>query len=114
MPLSPRDRRPEDLAENERGGGERGALSSYLLVLVRSYGDELSFLEHEGAKVAVGQAHQLVGSHQVEARLVFVHRVEDGLLRENSGGFKNANSNGGDVRKRNFLKNAKKTFEINN
>ena len=52
---------------------------SYLLVLVGGDSNELCLLEHVRAEGGVGQLQDVVGAHQVEARLVFVHRVQNRL-----------------------------------
>ena len=57
-----------------------------LLVLVGRDGDELRLLEHVGAEGAPGQLQHVVGADDVEARLVLVHRIQDGLLETRSGG----------------------------
>lgn len=49
---------------------------TYLLVLVGGDGDELGLLEHVRAEGGVGKLEDVVGSHQVEPRLVLVHGVQ--------------------------------------
>ncbi len=51
-----------------------------LLILVGRDGDEFCLLENVGPECRVGKLEDVVGSNQVESRLVFVHRVEDSLL----------------------------------
>jgi hypothetical protein len=51
----------------------------YLFVLVGRNCDEFGLLEDVGPEGGVGQLHDVVGPHQVESRLVLVHRVQDGL-----------------------------------
>ena len=52
---------------------------AHLVVLVGGDRDEVGLGEHVGAERAVGQLQDVVGSHDVEARLVLVHGVQDGL-----------------------------------
>ena len=52
---------------------------SDLLILISRYSNELGLLEHVGPEGGVGQLEDVVGSDQMEPRLVLVHRVEDGL-----------------------------------
>ena len=54
---------------------------SDFLVLVGGDSDELGLLEDVGPEGRVGQLQDVVGPHQVEPRLVLVHRVEDGLKK---------------------------------
>lgn len=49
---------------------------TYLLVLVGSDGDELGLLEDVSAERGVRKLEDVVGSHQVEPRLVLVHGVQ--------------------------------------
>lgn len=49
---------------------------TYLLVLVGGDGDELGLFEHVRAKRGVRKLEDVVGSHQVEPRLVLVHGVQ--------------------------------------
>ena len=51
----------------------------HLLILVGGDGNELGLLEDVRPKGGVRQLEDVVGPHQVEPRLVLVHRVEDGL-----------------------------------
>ena len=55
------------------------SLRTYLLVLVGRHRNEVALLEDVGAEGGVGQLHDVAGAHQVEPRLVLVHRVQDGL-----------------------------------
>lgn len=52
---------------------------AHLVILVGSDSDEVSLWEDIGAKGTVWELQDVVGSHDVEARLVLVHRVQDGL-----------------------------------
>ena len=54
----------------------------YLFVLVGGYGEELCLLEDVGSEGGVGQLEDIVRPHQVEPRLVFVHRVQDRLRKK--------------------------------
>lgn len=56
-----------------------GCCRPYLVVLVGGDGDEVGLGEHVGAESAVGQLEDVVGPHDVEAGLVFVLGVQDGL-----------------------------------
>lgn len=56
-----------------------GCCRPYLVVLVGGDGDEVGLGEHVGAEGAVGQLEDVVGPHDVEAGLVFVHGVQDDL-----------------------------------
>ena len=49
------------------------------LVLVSSYSDEGCFLEDISSEGGVGKLQDITGSHKMESRLVFVHRVQNGL-----------------------------------
>ncbi len=51
----------------------------HLLILVGGDCNELGLLEDVRPKGGVRQLENVVGPHQVEPRLVLVHRVEDGL-----------------------------------
>ena len=51
----------------------------HLLILVGGDGNELGLLEDVRPKGGVRQLEDVVGPHQVEPRLVLVHRVEDSL-----------------------------------
>ena len=53
----------------------------HFLVLVGRHPDELALLEHVGAEGGVGQLEDVAGAHQVEPRLVLVHRVQDRLQK---------------------------------
>ena len=52
---------------------------NYLFILVSSDRDELCLLEYVSPESRVGKLHDVVGTDQVETRLVLVHRVQDGL-----------------------------------
>lgn len=52
----------------------------YLFILISRDGDEFRLLEDVGAKRAVGQLEDVVGSHQMKSRLVLVHRIQYRLL----------------------------------
>lgn len=47
-----------------------------LFILISRDGDEFRLLEDVGAKRAVGQLEDVVGSHQMKSRLVLVHRIQ--------------------------------------
>lgn len=64
--------------------------STHLLILICSHGYELRLLEHVRAKRGVRQLQDVISSHQVETRLVLVHRVQDGL----PGGNREKKANG--------------------
>lgn len=51
----------------------------YLVVLISSHRDEVGLGEHVRPKSAVGQLKDVVGPHDVKARLIFMHGVQDGL-----------------------------------
>lgn len=51
-----------------------------LFVLIGGDGDELGLFENVGSERAVRQLEDVVGADEVEPRLVFVHRIQDGLL----------------------------------
>lgn len=59
-----------------------GVRERNLVVLVRSDGDELSLGKHEGPERTVGKFEEIVGSHHVQPRLVFMHGVQNGLKQE--------------------------------
>lgn len=52
---------------------------AHLVILVGSDSNEVGLWEDVGAEGAVGELQDVVGSDDVEARLVFVHGVQDGL-----------------------------------
>lgn len=52
---------------------------AHLVILVGSDSDEISLWEDIGAEGAVWELQDVIGSHDVEARLVLVHGVQDGL-----------------------------------
>ena len=54
-------------------------MSTDLFVLVGSNSDELGLFEDEGTKSAVGNLEDVVCSNQMEARLIFMHGVQDRL-----------------------------------
>ena len=54
-------------------------LTTHLLVLVGCHSDKLRLLEDVGPEGGVGELEDVVGPHQVESRLVLVHRVDDRL-----------------------------------
>lgn len=77
-----------DMSEGVESAGVRGHRcrgwahrppQAHLIVLVGSDRDEVGLREHVGAEGAVGQLQDVVGSHNVEARLVLVHGVQNGL-----------------------------------
>ena len=51
-----------------------------LFILISRDGDEFRLLEDISAKRAVGQLEDVIGPHQMESRLVLVHRVQYCLL----------------------------------
>ena len=59
----------------------------HFLVLVGRHPDELALVEHVGAEGGVGQLEDVAGAHQVEPRLVLVHRVQD-RLQERGGSYR--------------------------
>lgn len=65
--------------EGIRAEAGPAARPAHLVVLVGCDGDEVGLREHVSAEGAVGQLQDVVGSHDVEARLVLVHGVQDGL-----------------------------------
>lgn len=66
-------------------GAGPAARPAHLVVLVGSDRDEVGLGEHVGAEGAVGQLQDVVGSNDVEARLVLVHGVQDGLRGGRAG-----------------------------
>lgn len=52
---------------------------AYLVVLIRGHGNEIRFRENVSPEGAVREFEYVVGSHDVKARLIFVHRVKYGL-----------------------------------
>lgn len=60
-------------------GAEPAARPAHLVVLVGSDSDEVGLWKHVGSEGAVGKLQDVVGSHDVEARLVLVHGIQDGL-----------------------------------
>lgn len=60
-------------------GAGSTACPAHLVVLVGCDRNEVGLREHVGAEGAVGQLQDVVGSHDVEARLILVHGVQDGL-----------------------------------
>jgi hypothetical protein len=55
---------------------------AYLFVLVRGHSNEARLLEDVGSERGIWQFQNVVRPHQVEPRLVLVHRVEDRLQKE--------------------------------
>ena len=51
----------------------------YFLVLISCDSDKLTFFEDVGSEGGVGELEDVAGSHQVEPRLILVHRVQDCL-----------------------------------
>lgn len=51
----------------------------YLFILICGYGDKFGFLEHICAERWIRQLQYIVGSHQMETWLIFVHRVQNRL-----------------------------------
>ena len=54
-------------------------MSTNLFILVSCDANELRLLEHKGSEGRVGELQDVAGPHQVEPRLVLVHRVQDCL-----------------------------------
>lgn len=52
---------------------------AYLVVLIRSHGNEIRFRENISSEGAVREFENIVGPHNVKSRLIFVHRVKYGL-----------------------------------
>ncbi len=57
--------------EEEEGG--------YLFILIRSDSDELRLRENVSPEGAVWKLHYVVGSHNMESGLVFMHRIQNCL-----------------------------------
>lgn len=55
---------------------------AYLVVLIRGHGNEIRFRENVSPEGAVREFEYVVGSHDVKARLIFVHRVKYGLEKK--------------------------------
>ena len=53
-----------------------------LFILIGRDSNESGLVEHISPEGGVGQLHDVTGPDQVEAGLVLVHRVEDGLKYE--------------------------------
>ena len=49
------------------------------LILISCHGDKVALFEDVGSEGGVGELEDVAGSHQVEPRLILVHRVQDGL-----------------------------------
>lgn len=62
----------DEIASSVRGG-------AYLVILIRGHGNEIRFGENVSPKGAVREFEYVVGSHNMKARLIFVHRVKYGL-----------------------------------
>lgn len=60
-------------------GAKSTPTPAHLVILVGSDGDEVSLWEDIGAEGTVRELQDVIGSHDVEARLVLVHGVQDGL-----------------------------------
>lgn len=52
---------------------------AYLVILIRGHGNEIRFRENVSPEGAVREFEYVVGSHNMKARLIFVHRVKYGL-----------------------------------
>jgi len=52
---------------------------SDFFILISCNSDELTFFKHIGSEGRVGELQDVAGPHQVEPRLVLVHRVQDCL-----------------------------------
>lgn len=52
---------------------------AYLVILIRGDGNEIRFRENVSPEGAVREFEYVVGSHNMKARLIFVHRVKYGL-----------------------------------
>lgn len=55
------------------------ARGTHLVVLIRRHGYEIRFRENVSPECAVRQLEDVVSPHNVEAGLILVHGVEDGL-----------------------------------
>ena len=58
---------------------------AHLLVLIGGDANELGLLEDVRPERGVGQLDDVIGSDEVKSRLVLVHRVQDGLQKEERG-----------------------------
>lgn len=56
-----------------------GLNCAYLVVLIGSHGNEIRFRKNIRPEGAVRELENVVGSHDVKPRLIFVHGVEYGL-----------------------------------
>lgn len=56
---------------------------AYLVILIRGHGNEIRFRENVSPEGAVREFEYVVGSHNMKARLIFVHRVKYGLEKTN-------------------------------
>ena len=72
------------------GGSSRCA---YLVVLIRSHGNEIRFRENIRPEGAVRELENVVGAHNVKPRLVFVHGVQNGLQHTTRKEGKKKNNN---------------------
>lgn len=61
------------------GGAKSTPHPAHLVVLVGSDSYEVSLWEDVGTEGAVWELQDVIGSDDVEARLVLVHGVQDGL-----------------------------------
>lgn len=54
---------------------------AYLVILVGGHGNKIRFRENVSPEGAVREFENVVGSHNVKAWLIFVHRVKNGLQK---------------------------------
>jgi len=57
-------------------------MSSYLFILVGSYGDKFSFFKNVGTEGWVGKFQNIVGADEVKPGLVLVHWIQDRLEKK--------------------------------
>ena len=56
-------------------------------ILISCNSDKLTFFKHVGSEGRVGELQDVAGPHQVEPRLVLVHRVQDCLEEKKTVNF---------------------------
>lgn len=54
-------------------------ICAYLVILIRSHGNEIRFRENISPEGTVREFENIVGPHNVKPRLIFVHRVKYSL-----------------------------------
>jgi len=62
------------------------SLLAYLVVLICCHSHEIGLRENVGPERTVGEFEDIVGPDDVEAGLVLVHGVQDGLQTERASG----------------------------